>query len=134
MAGLRASKLVPCAAWVAVGIFSLHCGSGGLSKLEGSWTGDKVEGVPAPAESAALEYAKQTTLSFRGGMVTVSSPGLPKAEGGYKVVKEDKTRLVLAPAVASAASKTETLTLVDDKTIKWDMDDGMRIVLKKQAK
>jgi hypothetical protein len=113
---------------------SVHCGSSALAKLEGTWAGEKVEGVPAPAESAAMEYAKQTTLLFHGGIVTVSSPNLPKADGNYKVVKEDKTHLVLAPAVASVASKTETLTLVDEKTIKWDMDDGMRIVLKKKAK
>jgi hypothetical protein len=54
-----------------------------------------------------------------------------KQAGRYKVVKEDKTTLVITTDKDGPA-EPQTFTFMDDKTLKWTVVDGESIVFAKQ--
>jgi hypothetical protein len=66
----------------------------------------------------------------KGDAITVTTPK-DKQSGRYKVVKQDKTMLVITTD-KDGADDPQTFTFVDDKTVRWAVLDGKSIVFAKQ--
>jgi hypothetical protein len=115
---------------VCVFILLSACGGKGQARLEGSWKGTKAEGVPKEAQVAADDFARNTSLEFKGDLLTIHSPRAVQS-GKYKIKKEDKTSLVLTTDKDGEADP-QTLTFSDPKTLKWAVFEGKVIVFVKQ--
>jgi hypothetical protein len=101
------------------------CGHGGSARLEGRWKGKAAEGVAPGAQSAANAFAAETEIDVRGDEITVTTAH-DKQSGTYKVVREDKTQVTIVTDKDEPAD-TQTFTLVDEKTLKWNVLDGKSI-------
>lgn len=108
----------------------LACGGGGSKRLQGKWHGLRAEGVAVASQAAANTFAAGMTLEVSGDSITVTTPH-DKQTGRYKVVKEDKSTLVLTTD-KDGPKEPQTFTFVDDKTVRWLVMDGEIIVLGKQ--
>lgn len=109
---------------------ALACSSGGSKRLQGKWHGLRAEGVAVASQAAANAFATGTTLEVSGDSITVTTPH-DKQAGRYKVVREDKSTLVLTTD-KDGPKEPQTFTFVDDKTLKWLVIDGEQIVFAKQ--
>jgi hypothetical protein len=116
--------------WAAIASLATACGHAGSSRLEGRWHGVRAEGVFGEAQTAANAFAAATDLDVRGDSITVSTPK-EKQSGRYRVVREDKTSLVLTTD-KDGPDEPQTFTFVDAKTMKWSVLDGKAIVFVKQ--
>ncbi|HEX8795015.1 MAG TPA: hypothetical protein VF765_28910 [Polyangiaceae bacterium] len=108
----------------------LACSSGGSKRLQGKWRGLRAEGVAVASQAAANAFATGMTLEVAGDSITVTTPH-DKQSGRYKVVREDKSTLVLSTD-KDGPKEPQTFTFVDDKTLKWLVMDGEQIVFSKQ--
>jgi hypothetical protein len=126
--GLVPFPRAPLLAVLALGL--LACGGGGSKRLQGKWHGLRAEGVAVASQAAANTFATGMTLEVSGDSITVTTPH-DKQSGRYKVVKEDKSTLVLTTD-KDGAKEPQTFTFVDDKTVKWLVMDGELIVFGKQ--
>ncbi len=120
--------------WVAL-IFTLSllgCRHGGSAKLEGRWKGVRVEGVTSDLQAQADVFATGTEIEVKGDGITVATPASKaKVAGKYKVVKEDKSILILYTD-GDGQNDAQTFTFIDEKTMKWTVVDGKTITFKKQ--
>ncbi len=107
------------------------CRGGGSARLEGRWKGMKAEGVLPEAQARANDFAVQTELDVKGDTITVTFPK-EKQSGKYKVVSETKSTVVIVTDRDGDADK-QTLTFVDDKTLKWTVIEGKTITFAKQS-
>jgi hypothetical protein len=101
------------------------CSRSGSARLEGRWKGKVAEGVSPEAQSAANAFAVETEIDVRGDEITVTTAH-DKQTGTYKVVREDKAQVTIVTD-KDEPSDTQTFTLVDDKTLKWNVLDGKSI-------
>jgi hypothetical protein len=106
------------------------CGHPGSARLEGRWLGVRAEGVPADVQTAANAFATATELEVKGDAITVSTPK-DKQSGRYRVVREDKTSVVIATD-KDGVEEPQTFTFVDAKTMRWSVLDGKSIVFAKR--
>jgi hypothetical protein len=122
---LARASLLLALVWAVTG-----CHGGGSARLQGKWRGLRAEGVAASALATANTFATGMFLEVKGDGITVTTPK-DKQAGRYKVVKEDKTTLVITTDKDGPA-EPQTFTFVDDKTVKWTVMDGESIVFAKQ--
>jgi hypothetical protein len=87
------------------------------------------EGATGSAEATANSFAGKMQIDVSGDIVTVTTPG-GKESGHYRVVREDPTTTVIATD-ADGAAEQETFTLVDAKTLKWNVVPGRAIIFAK---
>jgi hypothetical protein len=106
------------------------CHGDGASRLQGKWRGLRAEGVAAETVAAANAFATATEIDVKGDAITVITPK-DKQSGRYKVVKQDKTMLVITTD-KDGLDDPQTFTFVDDKTVRWAVLDGKSIVFAKQ--
>jgi hypothetical protein len=106
------------------------CHGDGAPRLQGHWRGVRAEGVPSESLAAANAFATGTELQVKGDSITVITPK-DRRSGRYKVVRQDKTTLVMTTD-KDGPSEPQTFTFVDDKTIRWAILEGKFIVLSKQ--
>jgi hypothetical protein len=106
------------------------CHGDGAAKLQGHWRGLRAEGVAAESLAAANAFATSTELEVKGDAITVTTPK-DKQSGRYKVVKQDKTTLVITTDKDGPA-EPQTFTFVDDKTVRWTVLEGRAIVFARQ--
>jgi len=106
------------------------CSRGPEDKLAGKWIGDRIDNVSADQVARATGWVKGTSMEFSGDKLTVTVPTEPARRGTFKVAKADGDKLVLSIARADGPTRDEaTLTLIDDKTMRWDIGQGRDIVL-----
>jgi len=122
---MRAVLFVLVLALGAVG-----CRPTGAARLEGKWRGVKAEGVAAESQGPANAFAAQMELEVKGENIAVVS-GKEKQEGKFKVVKEDKTTLVISTDKDGPDDK-QIFTFVDDRTMKWHVLEGKTITFTRQ--
>ena len=101
------------------------CGHGGSARLEGRWKGKSAEGVSPEAQAAANAFAAETEIDVRGDEITVIT-AREKQTGTYKVLREDKAQVTIVTD-KDGPNDAQTFTLVDDKTLKWNVLDGKTI-------
>jgi hypothetical protein len=114
----------------ALGPLLAACHGDGAARLQGKWHGLRAEGVENGAQPAANAFATGTELDVRGDAITVTTPK-DKQSGRYKVVRQDKTTLVITTD-EDGPSDPQTFTFLDDKTVRWAVLEGKSIVFAKQ--
>ncbi|HEY8039434.1 MAG TPA: hypothetical protein VIF15_06555 [Polyangiaceae bacterium] len=102
------------------------CGGGGSSRLQGKWHGQRSEGVAPTVATQANAFATAMQLEVKGDAITVTT-STSSQSGHYKVVKEDKTSVVITTD-KDGPTEPQTFTFVDDKTLKWAVVSGQSIV------
>jgi hypothetical protein len=128
MAGLRLA--LGSLACVLAALSATACHGDGAAKLQGHWRGLRAEGVAAEASGAANAFATGTELEVKGDAITVTTPK-DKQSGRYKVIRQDKTTLVIATD-KDGPGEPQTFTFADDKTMRWAVLDGRTIVFARQ--
>ena len=103
----------------------LACGHGGSERLEGKWKGKTAEGVLPEAQAAANAFAAETEIDVHGDAITVIT-SRDKQSGTYRVLKEDKSQVTIVTD-KDGPNDAQTFTLVDDKTLRWNVLDGRTI-------
>ncbi len=128
--GLAQQQPAAAAALVlgACAFLAAACGHAGSTRLEGHWHGVRAEGVPYEAQGAANAFAAAMELDVKGDSITVST-SKDKQSGRFRIVREDKTSLVLTTE-KDGPEEPQTFTFVDPKTAKWSVD-GKAIVFVK---
>ena len=109
--------------FVATGLCA--CGHSGSPRLEGKWKGKSAEGIPAEAQSAANAFASDSEIDVKGNAITVVTPR-DKQTGTYRVVKEDRTQVTIVTD-KDGPDDTQTFTLPDDRTLRWNVAGGKTI-------
>jgi hypothetical protein len=113
---------------VAPALFALGvcaCGHDGSARLEGKWKGKSAEGVTPEAQAAANAFAAETEIDVRGDEITVIT-SRDKQSGTYRVLHEDKSQVTIVTD-KDGPNDAQTFTLVDDRTLKWNVLDGKTI-------
>ena len=106
------------------------CHGDGAPRLQGKWHGVRAEGVAAETLTSANAFATGTEMDVKGDAITVTTPK-DKQSGRYRVVKQDKTMLIITTD-KDGADDPQTFTFVDDRTVRWAVLDGKSIVFAKQ--
>jgi hypothetical protein len=112
------------------------CGKNPADKLAGKWVGDRIDNVSADDVARATGWVKGTSFEFTGDKVTVTIPAEPARQGKFKVAKAEGDKMTLAisrtddkPGAESTAPDLASLTMLDHKTMRWDIGDSREIVL-----
>src|SRR4051812_8167100 len=118
---------------------AVGCGRSPADKLAGKWVGDRIDNVSADDVARATGWVKGTSFEFAGDKVTVTIPAESARKGTFKVAKADGDKMTLAitrtddvtkaPSTESATPDLAALTMLDPKTIRWDIGDSREIVL-----
>lgn len=115
---------------LVVASLALACKGGSAPKLEGRWRGIKATGVPSDQLTAANLFASSMELEFKGDQVSVHI-GSEKQSGKYRVVKDDKTTVVIATDQDGPDDK-QTFTFSNDHTMDWAVASGRTIQFAKE--
>ncbi len=115
------------------------CSRSPADKLAGKWVGDRIDNVSADDVARATGWVKGTSFEFAGDKLTVTIPAEPARKGTFKVAKADGDKMTLAvtrsddvtkaPVGDSPTPDLATLTMLDPKTMRWDIGDSREIVL-----
>jgi hypothetical protein len=106
------------------------CGRSPADKLAGKWVGDRIDNVSADDVARATGWVKGTSFEFAGDKVTVTIPAEPARKGTFKVAKAEGEKMTLAVTRSDDATPDlATLTMLSDKTMRWDIGDSREIVL-----
>lgn len=117
-------------ATLALFVLLASCKKGGQARLEGHWKGIKAVGVPDSVLSSANLYAANMELDFKADKVKVIN-GSDTQSGKYKIVREDKTSVVLTTD-GDGPTDEQTFTFEDEKTMRWTVVPGKTIQFQKQ--
>jgi hypothetical protein len=111
------------------------CGKSPADKLAGKWVGERIDNVSADDVARATGWVKGTSFEFAGDKVTVTIPAEPARKGTFKVAKSEGEKMTLAishndekPGESSPPDLT-SLTMIDAKTLRWDIGDSREILL-----
>jgi hypothetical protein len=125
-----ASRVARASLIAALVASAAACHGDGAAKLQGHWRGVRAEGVAGESLPAANAFATGTELEVKGDAITVTTPK-DKQSGRYKVMKQDKTTLVITTD-KDGPKEPQTFTFVDDKTMRWTVVEGRAIVFARQ--
>jgi hypothetical protein len=111
------------------------CGKSPADKLAGKWVGDRIDNVSADDVARATGWVKGTSFEFAGDKVTVTIPAEPARKGTFKVAKAEGEKMTLAISRTDDKPGDSTppdlalLTLIDAKTLRWDIGDSREVLL-----
>ena len=114
----------------AISLLIDACHGEGAVRLQGKWRGVRAEGIAAEALPVANVFATATELEVKGDAITVTTPK-DRQSGRYRVVKQDKTMLVITTD-KDGADDPQTFTFIDDRTVRWAVLDGKSILFARQ--
>ncbi len=115
---------------LAMLFLAVGCSRAPEDKLAGKWIGDRIDNVSADQVARATGWVKGTSMDFSGDKLTVTIPAEPARKGTFKVAKVEGEKMVLSVARSDGPTHDEAvLTLVDDKTMRWEIGQGREIVL-----
>lgn len=112
------------------GLLLVGCKKSGAARLEGHWKGIKASGVPADVLGSANLFASNMELDFHGDQISVKTAD-EKQSGRYKVVHEDKKRVVIVTD-EDGPKDEQTFTFTDEKTMDWGVMPGKTIQFVKE--
>ena len=108
------------------------CGHPVQKKLEGRWLGDSVENFDDDAVASATGWAKGASMEFAGSTVTVSIPAEEPRSGKYKVVSVHEGDIELSIQRRDGALDRVRFKLDDERSMRWVLDDGRAVVLRRE--
>jgi hypothetical protein len=109
------------------------CGHPVKRKLEGRWLGDGVENFDDDKVAAATGWAKGTSMEFSGSTLTVSIPAEEPRSGVYEIVKVHQNDVEITVQRADGSRDRTHLRLDDEHSMRWMLDEGRAIVLRREG-
>lgn len=113
----------------ALGLLVLAgCEKSPRDKLQGTWLGVGVEGLPPSQATMAEGWAKATRFEFAGNKVTVTIPAEPPRQGTFKVAKSegDALTVLFKPTGVESSGHEDTADfhLGKDGKLRWSVAKG----------
>jgi hypothetical protein len=108
------------------------CGHPVQKKLEGRWLGDGVENFDDDAVASATGWAKGASMEFAGSSVTVTIPAEEPRSGKYKVVSVHDSDVELSIQRKDGAVDRVRFKLDDERSMRWMLDDGRAVVMRRE--
>jgi hypothetical protein len=102
-------------------------------KLEGRWFGDTVENFFDDDLPVATGWARGTSFEFSGHSVTVTVPAEEPRVGRFDIASAHDRDVVLRVDPEDPESKDASemkLTLLDEGTFRWHLDDRRSVLMK----
>ena len=100
--------------------------------LQGRWYGESVENFDAESLAAATGWARGTVIEFEGKRMRVTVPAEPPRSGVFELAAI-VDRQVKLNVLDSQGESSEVDFIVDDaESIRWVLEEGRTVVLKKQ--
>jgi len=110
----------------------IGCGHPLQRKLEGRWLGQSVENFDDRDVAPATGWAKGVLFEFAGSSFTVSIPAEEPRSSPYKVTSVHHSDVRLAIDRKDGKSDTLRLKLDDEDSMRWVLDEGRSIVLRRE--
>lgn len=111
---------------------TLACHHPAERALQGRWYGESVENFDSDALAAATGWARGTIIEFEGKRMRVQVPAQPARTGVFELaaIEDRQVRLTV---LDSHGDSSEVEFIVDDaESIRWVLEEGRTVVLKKQ--
>lgn len=111
----------------ALGLLVTGCEKSPRDKLQGTWLGVGVEGLPPSQADKAEGWAKATRFEFAGNKVTVTIPAEPPRQGTFKVAKaegEALTVLFKPTGPDGGHEDTADFRMSKDGKLRWSVGRG----------
>jgi hypothetical protein len=121
----RPLSVLPLLAIAALG----GCSRGPEARLQGKWSGERIDNVPAEALARATGWVKETQLAFTGNKLTVKIPAEEPRTGTYEVARADANALALRVTRPDGQVDDATFVVEGDGTLRWRIGDEREIVL-----
>ena len=100
--------------------------------LQGRWNGHSVENFEEQSIAAATGWARGTQFEFRGNDLTITMPAKESRKGKYKLAKIEGRQVTLAVQDQKGELTRLDLIVDDAESLRWMLDDGRTLVLKKE--
>jgi hypothetical protein len=115
---------------MATGLFAtlLTACSSGSAQLQGSWRGERAEGIREDQRAQASAFVAGLRIVFDRDTVTVSENG-KTSTGRYKVHHKDKASIVIYSGEGEL--EPQTFVVEGKAKLRWIMSDERSIVLTK---
>ncbi len=110
---------------------SLVACDGGSSQLQGTWTGERAEGIREDQQTQAAAFVSGLKLVFDRDYISVAQGG-NTSTGRYKLYREDKNAVVIYSGDGEV--ETQTFNFIGDKRVRWILPDGRSIILARVSK
>lgn len=112
----------------ATGLLSalLFACSSGSSHLQGTWVGERAEGVRQDQQLQAASFVSNLKLVFDRDYISVVQDG-KTSTGRYKLHHEDKASVVIYSG--EGVVEPQTFAFLGDKKIRWVLPDERSIIL-----
>jgi hypothetical protein len=109
------------------------CGHPVKRKLEGRWLGEGVENFDDDKVAAATGWAKGTSMEFSGSTLTVSIPAEEPRSGAYEIVKVHQNDVEISIVRPDGSRDRTHFRLDDEHSMRWMLDEGRAIVLRREG-
>lgn len=121
--------VLPLLISLPLALTSVGCAKKPEEKLQGKWSGDRIENVSFEQILSATGWVRGTTMEISGETMTVSIPMEEPRTGSFKLVKAEKDELSLVVDRPDGSGADELrLTLADDKTLRWHIGEEREVV------
>src|SRR5690606_9261310 len=116
----------------ALGIFGLvGCAHPAERALQGRWNGKSVENFDSDEVAAATGWARGTSFLFDGDHLKVTVPAQAPRTGIYRLTAILDRQVTLSVLDSHGEESQLELIVDDEKTIRWVLDEGRTLVLKR---
>lgn len=109
----------------------LACGTTPNQRLQGKWVGERVENFTAAQAARAAGWIAGASFEFSGSRVTVSIPAESPRQGTYKLEVANGDELLVSFLRPHGAKDQVALRFEGNKRLRWNLQDGRSIVLRK---
>lgn len=100
--------------------------------LQGRWYGESVENFDETSLAAATGWARGTIIEIEGKRMKVTVPAQAPRTGVFELAAIEERRVKLN-VLDSQGDSSEVDFIVDDtESIRWVLEEGRTVVLKKQ--
>ena len=107
------------------------CATSPKERLEGRWVGEVAESFPAGQSERVQGWARGAAFEFRGSRVTVSVPAESPRHGTFKVASIDDDQLRVTFLRAHGAADEVTFLFEGEDKLRWMLDGGRSIVMRR---
>ena len=100
-------------------------------RLQGKWIGESADGFPAHQQRSTAGWLNGSSFEFQGSRVSVTLPAESPRQGTFKVTEESARTFSVSFMRATGETDAAAFDFEKDDRLRWKMDDGRSIVLKK---
>ena len=100
--------------------------------LQGRWEGRRVENFNESDMAAATGWARGTTFEFQGARLSITLPAKSRRSGVYELTEIEDRTVTLTVVDGNGEQSELRLTVDDESSMRWMLDEGRAMVLERQ--